>query len=285
MTYDRSDPTTIERELAETRARLDSRLDELTNRLSPGRLVDDGLDYLRHGQGAQFVRNLGSQVRDNPLPVALSSIGLAWLMATSAMSASTTGEHRRDANNSFDDVAARAQRAGASVVRITDESEDAFEMRVAEARAKVLGLQKEATELGSVFVGRVQEALETAQQVARERLAAIGETASDWSVAVADRTQRTSEAVGEAARQSRDMAVQAGHAIADTVNQNPMLLGALGLAAGVLLAALLPVTEQEESLVAPVGAAIRGTAEEAIDRGKRAAAVAADSAYHEFAEP
>lgn len=283
MTYDSSDPATIEQELAETRARLDSHLTELSNRLSPGQLVDDGLDYLRHGQGAQFAHNLGSQVRDNPLPVALTGIGLAWLVASSALSGPDAS--RRRVGAAPDDVAARARRAGDSLVRLTDEAEDVFKLRVAEARAQVFGLQREATEAGAAFVDRVQQALDSAQQSAREGLAAVGQTASEWSAAVTDRTQRTGEAVGQAARDGRDMALRTGAAIADTVNRNPMLLGALGLTAGVLLAALLPPTEQEEMLVAPVGGAIRQVAGEAVERGKRAAEAAAESAYQQITEP
>ena len=285
MTYDSSDPATIERELAETRARLDTHLDAISNRLSPGRLIDEGLDYLRHGPGAEFVRNLDGQLRENPMPVALTGIGLAWLMASTSMGKSKSGGTNGHMRDTFDDVGARARLAGASLTRLTDESEDAFNARVAAARGRVLGLQQEAAETASAFVGRVQQALDAAQQAARERLAQTGEAASEWGATVTDRARRTGEAMGNAAQQGRDMMAQAGTAIAETVNQNPMLLGALGLVGGVLLAALLPVTQQEEALAAPVGRAVRDVANEAVERGGRAAEAAAEAAYHEVAEP
>jgi hypothetical protein len=59
------DPGRIEHELAETRARLGNHLEELTRRLAPGQLFEEGLSYLRNGQGATFIRNLGEDVRDN----------------------------------------------------------------------------------------------------------------------------------------------------------------------------------------------------------------------------
>jgi hypothetical protein len=281
VTYESSDPAVIERELAESRARLDTHLDQLTKRLSPGQLIDDGLDYLRHGQGAEFVRNLGGQLRDNPLPVALTGIGLSWLMAASAMSGNGRAPYS-GAPGSFDDVAARAQRAGDTLTRLADESEETFKTRVAEARAQVLGLERNAMEAASVFADRVQQAFDSAQQAARERLAQIGQTASEWGEAVADRTRRTGEAMAQAAGQSRDAVSRAATAISDAVDQNPMLLGAMGLTAGVLLAALLPVTEQEEAVAAPIGDAIRSAADQAIERGKRAAEAAAAAAHREM---
>ena len=267
MTYDTSDPTAIEHGLAETRARLDARLEELERRLSPGQLVDTGLNYLRHGQGAEFARNLGAELRDNPLPVAVTGIGLAWLMSASALSngdaSHRVGRDGMTADQLHDEVAARARQAGDSLTRLADESEEAFATRVAEARAQILGVQRDVSENASAFVNRVQQALDKAQQNAHHRLDQMRETA----------------------RQGREIASRAGSAIADTVEENPLVLGALGLAAGVLLAALLPATEQEEALMAPVGGAIRRAADEAIDRGTRAAEAAAESAYHEIAEP
>lgn len=297
MTYDTSDPAAIERELAEARARLDARLERLERRLSPGQLVDSGLDYLRQGQGAAFVRNLGAEVRDNPLPVVLTGLGLAWLMGASALSWERHREVARMAAQSagvadpfYDDAAARAQLAGESLPRLADESDEAFGIRVAEARASILGVQRDASETAPGFIERVQQALETARQNTQRRLEQMrqagrdwGSAASDWGSNVSDQTRRAGEAVGQAAQQSRELATRAGRSIAETVNQNPLLLGALGLAAGALLGALVPTTDQEKALVAPAGGAIRRAAGEALDRGARAADAAAEAAYQEIA--
>lgn len=292
MTYNLSDPDTIERELAETRARLDVRLEELERRLSPGQLVDRGLDYLRHGQGAAFARNLGAEVRDNPLPVAVTSIGLAWLMSASALSWNRHDDASRvpvrddrRAEEFYDDVGGRAQYAGDLLTQLGDESDEGFKTRVAEARAQILGVEREASETASAFVDRVQQALATAQQKARDRLEQMRQTAGQWGSSITDQTRRTGEGMGKAAQQGRAMVSRAGTAIAETVDQNPLVLGALGLAAGVLLGAMLPVTEQEEALVAPLGGALRRAADQAVDRGKRAAQAAAGAAYDEIAEP
>ncbi|MFC7553217.1 hypothetical protein ACFQU7_14700 [Pseudoroseomonas wenyumeiae] len=38
------------------------------------------MDYARTSGGAEFTRNLGAQVRDNPLPVLLIGAGIGWLL-------------------------------------------------------------------------------------------------------------------------------------------------------------------------------------------------------------
>jgi hypothetical protein len=71
----------IERDLEDTRQRIDITLSELIERMSPGELLDQALGYLRRGTEApgRFAANLGHAVQDNPLPIALIGIGVAWL--------------------------------------------------------------------------------------------------------------------------------------------------------------------------------------------------------------
>jgi len=59
------------------RARVDSTLDELRDRLSVGQIVDEVWDQLRRGQGGDMVKNIGRQARDNPLALGLIGAGVA----------------------------------------------------------------------------------------------------------------------------------------------------------------------------------------------------------------
>jgi hypothetical protein len=79
---DTSNPARIERDLDATRSRLGSHLSELQDRLSPGQVLDELMGYFRGNEGAAFGRNLVDSVRGNPMPAALTGIGLAWLMAS-----------------------------------------------------------------------------------------------------------------------------------------------------------------------------------------------------------
>jgi Protein of unknown function (DUF3618) len=282
-------PGTIERELSETRARLGNHLEELTRRLSPGQLLDEGLSYLRNGQGATFVRNLGQDLRDNPLPVALSAVGLAWLAAASSFSSGRTSgavvpyDQARSWRGASDDIAERARSAGDAVSRAAEETEESFQARVAEARARALGLQQNAAESAAAFADRVQQAMDAAQHRARESFERMRQSAADWRDGMAERGQQAGHAVGQAAERGRAFAARTGSGISETIGDNPLLLGALGLAAGALIGAVLPRSSQEEAMMRPAADwaanAARDVAGDAMERGTRAAEAAANAAY------
>jgi hypothetical protein len=77
----------LEQEADHTRVQLTRTLEELRSRITPGLVVDQVVDYAREGPAAEFFRNLGREVRENPLPLVLIGIGIAWLMVASSRSA------------------------------------------------------------------------------------------------------------------------------------------------------------------------------------------------------
>ena len=72
-------PERLQHEVDETRHRIEDRLDSLSHSLSPGELLDQALGMARR-HGGEFGGNLGRQVKQNPLPLLLTGIGLSWLM-------------------------------------------------------------------------------------------------------------------------------------------------------------------------------------------------------------
>lgn len=89
-------PERLEQEVDQARARLGRTANELSNRLSPGELIDQALGMARE-HGGEFGRNLGAQVKNNPLPMILTSIGISWMM----MSSGKNGSARAYNTNSF----------------------------------------------------------------------------------------------------------------------------------------------------------------------------------------
>src|SRR5260370_1273060 len=55
---------------------------ELQQHRTPGQILDDVMAYFRDSGGGDFGRNLMTSVRNNPLPAAVTGIGLAWLMVS-----------------------------------------------------------------------------------------------------------------------------------------------------------------------------------------------------------
>ncbi|NYS62225.1 DUF3618 domain-containing protein [Vreelandella salicampi] len=61
-------PEQLEREVDQARARLGESASELSDRFSPGELIDQALGMARE-HGGEFGRNLGAQVKNNPMPM------------------------------------------------------------------------------------------------------------------------------------------------------------------------------------------------------------------------
>jgi len=69
-------PDQILAEIDRTRGEMDRTLTAIEHRLTPGQLVDQGIDYLRHSGANEFVQNLGGTAKQNPMPLALVGIGV-----------------------------------------------------------------------------------------------------------------------------------------------------------------------------------------------------------------
>src|SRR5690606_26084018 len=76
------EPEELERDIDRTRSSLGRTIDELESRLSPGQLIDQVLSTGRQ-HGGEFAANLGRSVENNPLPLLLTAVGIAWMMMSS----------------------------------------------------------------------------------------------------------------------------------------------------------------------------------------------------------
>lgn len=70
-------------EARQARHQLDRTLAEIEQRLSPRRLIDEGIDHLRSSGGTEYLASLGNAAKRDPIPLALVGVGIAWLMMSS----------------------------------------------------------------------------------------------------------------------------------------------------------------------------------------------------------
>jgi hypothetical protein len=75
-------PEDIEASIQRTRTDLDETLTQLEQSLTPGQLIDQGMDYIRNSSAREYLSNLGASAKRDPIPLALVGVGLAWLMAS-----------------------------------------------------------------------------------------------------------------------------------------------------------------------------------------------------------
>ena len=170
---------TIESMLAANRAALDNTLSELEQRISLEGLVNVALDRLRGDSGAEFLRRLRNSVLDNPLPITLAAVGLAWT-ACSQSNGRATGFSGGRLSEMRRKTAGAAGRAG----------EEAGE-RLSAAKAQ-----------GRAWRERGGEAMEDG----RERISEFGREA-------AERTRRSMEQTRDFAREYPIVLAGAGLAL------------------------------------------------------------------------
>lgn len=113
-------PELLEREVDLARTRLGNTASELSDRLSPGELLDQALGMARQ-YGGEFGSNLGAQVKNNPMPMILTSVGIAWMMMSSGNDKTrdkytdSTDTDGRSFNDAFGATAAKSRDKAAEI--------------------------------------------------------------------------------------------------------------------------------------------------------------------------
>jgi hypothetical protein len=142
----------LEREVEETRWQLSGTLEELRGRMTPGRVFDQVIDYTRDSPAADFFRNLGREVRENPLPVVMIGIGIGWLLlATNRTSRAAIAAAADNLASTVDDIGTGA----AAFINRTSEWGQQTASRVADRANDIVGTVGDKT---AELAGRARDA-------------------------------------------------------------------------------------------------------------------------------
>lgn len=270
---DRS-PEEIEREIAQTRAEISHTIDAIANRFSANALVDQAINYVRSGSGAEFGKSLGTAVIKNPLPVALIGLGLAWLaigggrMPAYMTRRRVSGPH--DESYRGDDQTDEDSTGGGTVARMGDAATQAGSY----ARSGVQHAADQATRVGRSVSGAASSAgrgiRDTGQRLgeaasgvghrmgemasgASERVRQMSEDvrnlAYEWSEGAVGVAESAGEQAIQAATAAQERAMQMRQSANDLLRDQPLVVGALGLAVGAVLGAVMPLTRRENELM------------------------------------
>jgi len=219
----------IEQDIQRSRTRVADNMRELRERISPGQLTDELLAYARTSTGAEFTRNLGRSVVDNPLPLLLIGAGMTWLMTSS------NGRPH----------------AGPSASRIASAARDAFE--------RPAGTTNETNGSGSA-AERAADAAEDVKRAASDtadRARHIGRSLSDTTGEYVDNAADFASGVKENVQRMGEGLQGTWRQLA---TEQPLVLGAIGVALGALLGAGVPSTRAEDRLMGDASDALKGEA-------------------------
>jgi len=205
------EPRAIEREIDATRADMRATLQALERRFSFDRLVDLTVGRVRE-RGGEFAGNLTDAATRNPLPLLLTSVGVGWMML-----AARSGNHESDRN----------WQSGPGGRRRADDLRD-----------RASDIRDRASQAADQVAGAVDSTRETLKDAVQSSREAFEETAES----LRSRASRAAEVTREQAGLARERFDRLLH-------DQPLVLGALGLAAGAIIGALLPATEHEDRLL------------------------------------
>jgi hypothetical protein len=286
----------IEREVEASRTNVEQTVDALREKMTLGQIVDEAASYFQQTGGSRMFANLGSQVRDNPLPLALVGIGLAWLMSGRGQPGAHSGSdpdfglqeeydyQRRIAEGMAEDGHDHEAEHSGAIRRMRDAASS-----VAGAVSGAAGAVADAA--GSVG-GTASRAGSGATRFASSAYSAAGSAAHSTRGAATSALYRGAHAydragrLGSAAyRRTSRAGSRAQQSFSNLLETEPLVLGALGIAVGAAVGALLPNSEAENRYMGARRDRLRDDAErfarEKYEQGKAVAEEAFEAVKEE----
>lgn len=247
--------SSVEQEVEQTRSQISATLNELRHKMAPGAVVDSMVGYASENGGADFLRNLGNQVRANPLPVTLIGAGIAWL-AMSSSRAATNGErsighnvpmpgHRHDGGRSFS-------------ASNSSSSEPGFAQRVGATAANGAG---SVSDTASGLASSVRSTVSSVGDTVAAAYGSVSDTAHSIRSRVADGASAAS-GVARTGYKSINHGYETASGLADKLKEQPLVTLALGVALGAAIGAALPSTDTENEYLGAASDSAREQAQE-----------------------
>jgi hypothetical protein len=280
----------LQREADATRIGLADTLGQLRDGVAPSALSGEAIALVKDS-GLSILKSLADSARANPVPALLIGAGLTMLLtrttgsdvmgvATSTLkSAAATGADA--ARTAVSGAAGAASSAASSIAGAAREAAGS----AAGATSGVAGAAKDAVK--GVTDRTANAIMGTAANVSDRVAGSAGsarQTAVDSMVSVKDRVQsgldsgkaefdarrqQAGDLADDLTDQAQTMAQQARQSFARLIEEQPILMAALGAALGAAVGAALPLSQAEKDLIGETGA-------KAIDIGREALAHASD---------
>lgn len=259
----------IRNEIHASRARVDESLHGLEERLSPQHLMERAWDYLSRNrdEAAQFGRNLGRTLRDNPVPTVLVGAGLAALAVNSMRHG-----HGHGHEGFYDPYAERAARPGvreqdvtvSPVTAGTPELGDKSASGVSSARHAAGETYEQGKEAGRHAYAEARHVISRGYSGAKHGLQDAASSTKEMGRHGMESMQHSAEAVRRYGRRSAET-------VSETYHQQPLIYGALAAVIGLGVAVLLPPSRREDQYLGP-------RRDELMDKAADAAEQATESA-------
>jgi ElaB/YqjD/DUF883 family membrane-anchored ribosome-binding protein len=275
-------PAEIEQEIELARADMDDTLDAIQRKLSPGQLIDQAVDHFRSWRqsggetASDYVAAMDEAVRRNPIAATLVGVGLGWLMLSSGEPRRGAGLERHNVDYSRTDALRGEYGGGGLGESLEDWGEETAE--------RAGGMAQRAKERMGEIAHRAREHVRGAGESlrgGRDRMSEMGQDMRERGHRYADMGDDLRGRSQGFGRMARDQAERARNSLGHLLEEQPLVIGALGLAIGAMVAASLPATRREDELFGETRDALMHRAEEtASEQAERARQVAQSTVEH-----
>lgn len=214
-----NDPATLERRGDAIRADVGQTLDALQRNYSPGALLDRSIDLVKE-HGGELGANLGRSVKQNPVPALLTLVGIGWMMVS--QNRDTSGEYREYDYDPYDD-------------------DDVYLDEDVHITETTMGLSDGEIDGDGDHDG-VKEKLRAARDKVRDAKDSTRDSMRSARRRLSERSHRAKDRAAYRARRTRD-------GFERMLDEQPFVVGAVGVALGALIGALLPESEREDRML------------------------------------
>ncbi|GIZ50392.1 DUF3618 domain-containing protein [Noviherbaspirillum aridicola] len=282
-------PEEIESDIERTRADFSSTIEAIQHKLSPSEMMGNAKEYALSTTPGAFSVNLINTIRDNPIPVALIGIGVAWLMRAERRPRYDTGYSRgrgaayyTDMDSAYEDEFATGYGAGAVETGDSQGVMQRAKMRTSDAAR---GIRDKASDVGQRLSGTASSVSSRLSSTASSMSGRMQESAQTARARMSSTAQTASARMSEMGRRSQEQYYRARERAGQLVDEQPLVIAALGVAVGAALGATLPRTQRENELMGSVRDDLldraKETAREQAEVLKQSAQRVADTAKQE----
>lgn len=285
MTSENRTPEEIEREIESQRSDLTSNLEGLQNKFSIDTIVRQIGDQFRE-HGGDLGRSVSNQVKANPIPLALTGIGLAWMMFGNGQKQARTsgyskteedfrrsrleeGRHyvppvrRADsdtgpswARDDHGDDPSMTDRLSDSAESVKDSAYQGADTVRKGVSSTASSVADSASSTGSTIADAASSAgstIASGGKSVRSSISAAGNRIAEGTESLTEEGRQRVIAAREKALEVRRTTAQSisqgTDAAADFYDRQPLVIGALALAVGATLGGALPRTKVEDGLM------------------------------------
>ena len=249
----------FQREADAARVGLADTLSQLRDGMAPSALSSEAIALVKDS-GLSIVKALAEQARANPIPALLIGAGLTMLLTRTTGSdvmGAATSTLKSAAASGAEVARGAASGVASAAAGVAGAAKEAVAGAAAAAGDRVAGTMASARDS---MTGGVQAAKETFG-MAKDRLQSGVDQGKE---ALDARRQQAGDMAEDLSGQARTMAEDARQSIARLIEEQPILMAALGAALGAAVGAALPLSQAEKDLLGETGAKALGAGRDAL---------------------